>query len=41
MASKGFSRGLVTETDITEIMTVDAADFSCYRLPDWRPFVLL
>jgi predicted nucleic acid-binding protein len=32
---------LAAETGITEIMTVDIADFSRYRLPDGRAFVLL
>jgi hypothetical protein len=32
---------LAVETGITEIMTVDVADFSRYRLPDGRAFVLL
>ena len=32
---------LAAETGITDIMTVDAADFSRYRLPDGRAFVLL
>ena len=32
---------LAAETGIVEIMAVDAADFSRYRLPDGRAFVLL
>jgi hypothetical protein len=32
---------LAAETDITDILTVDVADFSRYRLPDGKPFTLL
>lgn len=32
---------LAFETGVTEIMTVDVADFSRYRLPDGRAFTLL
>lgn len=32
---------LAAETGVTDIMTVDVADFSRYRLPDGRPFSLL
>ena len=32
---------LATQTGITEVMTVDAADFQRYRLPDGSRFVLL
>lgn len=32
---------VAVETGITEIMTVDVADFSRYRLPDGRSFILL
>ncbi len=32
---------LAVETGITEIMTVDVADFSRYRLPDGQAFILL
>jgi hypothetical protein len=32
---------LAAETKVTDIMTVDVADFSRYRLPDGRSFTLL
>jgi hypothetical protein len=32
---------LATETAVTDIMTVDVADFSRYRLPDGKAFTLL
>ena len=32
---------LAVETGITEILTIDVADFSRYRLPDGRGFTLL
>ena len=32
---------LATETGVTRIITVDLADFSRYRLPDGRAFVLV
>ncbi len=32
---------LATETGVTDIMTVDVADFTRYRLPDGRPFVVM
>jgi uncharacterized protein len=32
---------LAVETEVTEIMTTDVADFSRYRLPDGRAFDLL
>lgn len=32
---------LALETGVTEVMTVDLADFSRYRLPDGRAFTVL
>jgi hypothetical protein len=32
---------LATETGITDVLTIDVADFSRYRLPDGKPFRLL
>jgi predicted nucleic acid-binding protein len=32
---------LAAEAGVTEIMTVDIADFSRYRLPDGRAFTIL
>jgi len=32
---------LAAETDVTDILTVDVADFSRYRLPRGKPFTLL
>ena len=32
---------LAAETGITDVLTVDVADFSRYRLPDGKPFRLL
>ena len=32
---------LASETGVLEIMTVDVADFSRYRLPDGRAFALV
>jgi len=32
---------LAIKTSITDIMTVDVADFSRYRLPDGKAFMLL
>lgn len=32
---------LAIETSVTEIMTADIADFSRYRLPESRAFVIL
>ncbi|MPZ44797.1 MAG: hypothetical protein GEV05_15625 [Betaproteobacteria bacterium] len=32
---------LAIETDVTDVMTVDVADFSRYRLPDGRAFTIM
>ncbi len=32
---------LAIETDVTDVMTVDVADFSRYRLPDGRAFTVM
>ena len=32
---------LATETGVTTVMTLDARDFSRYRLPDGRAFEIL
>ena len=40
-AALKYFKDLAAETGIVEIMAVDAADFSRYRLPDGRAFVLL
>jgi hypothetical protein len=32
---------LAAETGVTEMLTIDVADFSRYRLPRGKPFTLL